>query len=341
MASSPPKYTLGQLATLLDVSCQGDDDIEITGLATLASAKAGQLSFLANPRYQKDLATTKASAVIVAENMVLSNPVNSLISPDPYLTFAKATQLFSVTNNQKGVHPSAVVSDSAHIDPLAYIGASAVVGANVRIGANTVIGSGAVIGDDSVIGNHCLVYANVSIYHGVTVGDDVIIHSGVVIGGDGFGFSPSDAGWVKITQFGGVRVGDRVEIGANTTIDRGALDDTLIGNGVIIDNQVQIAHNVELGDNTAIAACTAIAGSTVIGKNCIIAGAVGIVGHLEITDNVHITAMSMITKSIKSSGSYSSGTPMQESASWRKNAVRFTQLDTLVKRIQALENKLK
>ncbi|MEE8059918.1 MAG: UDP-3-O-(3-hydroxymyristoyl)glucosamine N-acyltransferase [Pseudomonadales bacterium] len=340
-----PNYTLGQLAELLDAECVGDAEVVISGLATLASAGEGRLSFLANLRYQKALATTSASAVIVSPEMVDVCPVHCLVSLNPYLTYAKASQLFAVRQGKgAGIHPTAVVSQTACVDASATIGPHASIGDNGVIGANTVIGPGCVIGDDSSVGKDCLLHANVSIYHGVNMGDRAIIHSAVVIGSDGFGFAPSPdkkkGGWLKIAQLGGVTIGDDVEIGAGTTIDRGALDDTVIGDRVILDNQVQIAHNVELGDNTGIAGCSAIAGSTKIGKNCTIAGAVGIIGHLTITDNVHITVRSLVTKSINKSGSYSSGTPMQETRTWKKNAVRFSQLDALVKRVAELEKKL-
>lgn len=337
------QYTLAELADLLAADCVGDSKLIISGLATLSSATTGQMSFLANSKYQKELESTKASAVILAQHMAEACPTNCLISDNPYLTYAKASQLFAPKKlgHKGGIHPSAVIDHSALIDPSAYVAANAVVEAGVTIGANSFIGPGTVIGCDSVIGENCHFYANVSIYHDVTIQHRVTIHSGVVIGSDGFGFAPAadkmKGGWVKIAQLGGVRIGSDVEIGAGTTVDRGALDDTIIEDRVIIDNQVQIAHNVRLGDNTAIAACTAIAGSTRIGKNCTIAGCVGIVGHLTITDDVHITAMSMITRSIDKPGSYSSGTHMQDTTQWRKNAVRFGQLDAIAKRLQKIE----
>ncbi len=338
------QYTLAELADLLDVTVMGDPDIVISGLATLASAGAGQLSFLANPKYHKALESTAADAVIVAPAMVDVCPCNSLVSDNPYVSYARASQLFAQAGvTQGGIHPSAVVSQTATIDASATIGANVSIADNVVIGANTVIGPGCVIGHDSVLGTNCLLHANVSIYHGIHIGNRVTIHSAAVIGADGFGFAPSPdrqkGGWIKIAQLGGVRIGNDVEIGAGTTIDRGALDDTIIGDRVILDNQVQIAHNVELGHNTAIAGCTAIAGSTKIGSNCTIAGGVGIVGHLTIADRVHVTAMSLITKSIGSPGSYSSGTGMMDSRHWRKNAVRFSQLDDLAKRLTELEKK--
>ena len=339
------QYTLGQLAELLDVSCVGDAQIVISGLATLSSAGVGQLSFLANPKYQQALKTTSAEAVIVADDMVAASPCACLVSVDPYLTYARASQLFAPLRvNGTGIHPTAAISDTATIHAGAVIGANASIGDRVVIGRDTVIGPGCAIGADSELGEACILYANVSIYHGVKIGNRTTIHSSCVIGADGFGFAPSAdrdrGGWVKIAQLGGVRIGDDVDIGAGTTIDRGALDDTVIGNRVILDNQIQIGHNVELGDNTAIAGCTCVAGSTKIGRNCTIAGAVGIGGHLIVVDNVHISAMTMVTKSLTEAGSYSSGIPVQDSNRWRKNAVRFSKLDEIAKRLADVEKKL-
>ncbi|WP_339339633.1 UDP-3-O-(3-hydroxymyristoyl)glucosamine N-acyltransferase [uncultured Oceanicoccus sp.] len=339
------QYSLAELAELLSVKYVGDAELVISGLATLANAGAGQLSFLANPKYKKALATTRAEAVIVAADMEGVGPANRLISDNPYLTYAKASQLFAASSlPQTGIHPSAVISPSASIDPSAYIGANVTIAEHAVIGAATVINAGCVIGNNTVLGEACLLHANVSLYHDVSLGNRVIVHSNTVIGSDGFGFAPSpdrdQGGWVKIAQLGGVVVGDDVEIGAGCTIDRGALDDTRIGDRVILDNQIQIAHNVELGVNTAIAGCVAIAGSTKVGKNCTIAGGAAITGHLTIADSVHITAFTLVTKSIAKAGTYSSGTPMQENRIWRRNAVRFSQLDEIAKRLSDLENKV-
>ena len=336
------QYTLAELADRLALDCVGDPNVVITGLATLASAAPGQLSFLANPKYQKDLLTTKASAVIVSAEMAELCSVNALVSANPYLSYAQSSQLFDRRRATQGfVDSSAVVSTTAHVDATASIAANAVVGDHVHIGANTTIGAGVVIGDNSIVGKDCLLHANVTLYHGVSIGNQVVLHSGCVIGSDGFGFAPSPNGYVKIAQLGGVQVGNNVEIGAGTTIDRGALDDTVIGNGVIIDNQVQIAHNVQIGDNTAIAGKAGVAGSTKIGKQCTLAGGVGLVGHITIADKVHITAHTVVSKSITKSGSYSSGTSMQETSAWRKSAVRISQLDDIARRLQRLEKTLK
>lgn len=338
---STGEYSLQALADILQLELQGDGDITINGLATLSAAQADELAFLANPRYAKQLEFTEAAAVIVtAESAELFSGAK-LISKNPYLSYAKASQLFKkIFSLTRGVHPSAVVSETASVATSASIGPHCVIGDNVFIGENVRLLAGVYIGDDSCIGDNSLLYANSSVYHHVSIGRDVIIHSGAVIGADGFGFAPKTDGWEKIEQLGGVVIGNRVEIGANTTIDRGALDDTNIGDDVIIDNLVQIAHNVIIGEGTAIAANTAIAGSAKIGRRCTIAGSCGIVGHIELCDGVHITAATVVTKSIKHSGSYSSGTPMQETSQWRKSAVRIAQLNDLNKKVKQLEQQL-
>lgn len=333
-------YSLKELASALGAEWKGNGETRISGLSTLTRAENGQLTFLANAKYQKHLESTQASVVIITDELSHLAPCDCLIHENPYLTFARATQLF---NNAPlavaGVHSTAVVAGSALVSPSASIGPNAVIADKAVIEDYAVIGAGCFVGEGSCVGASSCLHANVSVYHDVKIGQHCVIHSGAVIGADGFGFAPSEQGWQKIYQLGGVTVENRVEIGAGTTIDRGALLDTYIGEGVIIDNQVQIAHNVVIGEYTAIAGCTAIAGSTEIGKNCTIAGAVGIVGHLTIVDNVHVTAMSLVTGSIKKAGAYSSGTPMLETAKWRRNAVRYGQLDGLAKRVSKIEKK--
>ena len=338
--NSQPSYTLKALADLLDLELVGDANKRITGLATLPSADAGQLSFCTNKRYRKFLGTTKAGCVLLhsADKKLFAG--NSLYADDPYLVYARLTGLFAGDAGRKTstVHPGATIAADAQLGDNVFIGANVVIESGCVIGPGTQIHPGCYIGENVTIGADTVVYANVSIYHQVSIGDQCILHSGCVVGADGFGFAPSDEGWQKIHQLGGVEIGDQVEIGANTCIDRGALDDTVIGSGVKIDNLVQVAHNVRIGDNTAIAAFVGISGSTLIGRNCTIAGAVGIVGHLNITDNVHLTGMSMVTKSITRPGSYSSGTGLSETRQWRKNAVRFNQLDSIVRKLQSTSN---
>lgn len=337
-------YRLDQLAQLLETDFVGDGAYEVFGIATLANAGAGQLSFLSNPRYRKELISTRAGVVIVSPDMVDACPCHCLVSDSPYRVYAKASQLFLPhLNHPNGIHPSAVVAPTARIDSSASIGANCSIADDVTIGPDSILYPGVSVGERSSVGAGCRIYANVSIYHDVSIGDRVSLHSAVVVGSDGFGYAPAadfnNEGWVKIAQLGGVRIGDDVEIGAGTTIDRGALDDTVIGNRVIIDNQVQIAHNVTIGDNTGIAGCAAISGSTRVGRNCTIAGGAGLVGHIVIADGVHITAMSMVTRSITERGSYSSGTPMMNTREWRRSAVRFSQLDDLARRLADLEKK--
>ncbi len=334
----PKSWTLAELASALDAELKGKPDQVVTGLATLESATRDTLSFLANPAYESQLASTKAGAVIVHPNQADLCPVSALVVGNPYLAYAKASHLFdNAPHVSAEIHTSASVDVGAVVSNTASIGANAVIEAGVTIHDNVIVGPGCVVGANSVVGKYSRLHANVTLYHGVQIGEHCTLHSGAVIGGDGFGFANHDGKWQKIAQLGGVTIGNYVDIGVNTTIDRGAIDDTCIHDYVILDNQIQIAHNVEIGEGTAIAGCTGIAGSTTIGKHCTIAGAVGIAGHLTICDDVHITMRSAITRSITESGSYSSGTAMSKTREWRKNATRFRQLDRIVKRVQALE----
>ncbi|MBB3045932.1 UDP-3-O-[3-hydroxymyristoyl] glucosamine N-acyltransferase [Litorivivens lipolytica] len=335
-------FTLGELAEQLQLECVGDANLEIRGLATLASAGEGELTFLANPKYRRQLADTRASAVILHRDLASETDLPALISDNPYLAFARASALFDDTPYLEGVHPSAVVASTAQLGEGVSIGANAVVGEHCVIGEGTTLHPGAVLSDHVTLGPRCVIFPNVSIYHRVTIGSDARIHSGAVIGADGFGFAPNQGAWTKIFQLGGVRIGDRVEVGAGTTIDRGALDDTVIGNDVIFDSQVLIAHNVVIGDGCAFAGRAAVAGSTTIGKHCTVGGGAGIIGHLTVADRVHVTACTLVTKSINEPGvSYSSGTPMMPTSDWRRSAVRFAQLDTMNKRIAELEKQFK
>jgi len=339
--SGAKTFSLAELAAVLELNFQGDAATKLAGIAPLATANAGDLSFLSNSKFKAALQNSSASAVILHPELAVNYRGNCLIAVDPYLAYAKASALFDpLEKPQAGVHPSAVVV-AQDVDGSVSIGANCVVEKGAVIGAGTVLGPGTVIGANSRIGNNCYIHANVSIYHGVSIGNDVVIHSGVVIGADGFGFAASVQGWQKIHQLGGVRIGDRVEIGANSCIDRGALEDTVIGDGVICDDYTMIAHNVIVGNGTAMAAACQIAGSTVIGERCTFAGNVGVVGHITIADQVHITARTLITKSITKPGSYSSGTGMMETGVWRRNAARFAKLDELFRRVMFLEKKLK
>ncbi|WP_211825619.1 UDP-3-O-(3-hydroxymyristoyl)glucosamine N-acyltransferase [Kistimonas asteriae] len=334
-------FTLAELAEFLCADVQGDSTIVIHRLATLQEAGRGALTFLSNPAYEKFLSGTEASAVLLSPEMAEKYEGNALVMKDPYLGYARVSRLFEPEPVEYVVHPTAWVDETAVVSPEASIGPQVTIEAGASVAAGARIGAGSVIGRNSIIGKDTVLNPNVTICHGVVVGDRCILHSGAVLGSDGFGFAHDGQSWVKIAQLGGVVVGDDVEIGANSAIDRGALADTMIGHGVIIDNHVHIAHNVVIGDKTAIAGCTGISGSTKIGRNCIIAGGCGIAGHLEVTDGVHLAGMAMVTKSILKPGQYSSGSvgcmPVRE---WRKNTVRFRQLDDMARRLKELEKKL-
>ncbi len=334
--------TLGEVADRLGLECRGERARGLTGLANLALATEQQLSFLANPKYRKFLDSTRAGAIIVTREIAADTTFDCLISDNPYLSYARASHLFdNRPRMQPGIHAAAVVAASAAIGANVAIGAHCVIGEGVSIGDNTTINSGTVIGEHCVIGADCILHANVTLYHAIRVGDGCVIHSGAVIGADGFGFAPGPGGWEKIAQLGSVNIGNCVEIGANTTVDRGALEDTVIGDGAIIDNLCQIAHNVQIGEGTAIAGCVGIAGSAVIGAHCMIGGGAGIAGHITIVDGVQIQGRARIIGSIDKPGSYTSGTGMMETGLWRKNAVRFGQLDELYRRVVDLEKQLK
>ncbi len=338
---SMPVYTLGQLAERLGATLRGAEDQPISGLATLQEAGPEQLSFLANAQYRKFLSGCQAGAVLLTAADAEGYAGNALVVGNPYLAYAELSHLFDRKPRAlSGVHPTAVVAADAQIDASASIGAYAVIESGAKIAAGVTVGAQCVVGARSLIGEGGWLAPRVTLYHDVCIGKRVVIQSGAVIGGEGFGFANEKGVWQKIAQIGGVTIGDDVEIGANTTVDRGALSDTLIGNGVKLDNQIMIAHNVQIGDNTAMAGCAGISGSTKIGKNCMIAGGVGMVGHIEVCDNVFVTGMTMVTRSITEPGSYSSGTAMQPAAEWRKSAARIRQLDDMARRLQQLEKQL-
>ncbi|MBX8514791.1 UDP-3-O-(3-hydroxymyristoyl)glucosamine N-acyltransferase [Pseudomonas cichorii] len=329
---------LGQLAEYLGATLRGDQDKNITGLATLQEAGPDQLSFLANPQYRKFLVDARAAAVLLKPADAEGYAGDALLVPDPYLAYARISHLFDPKPKAAaGVHATALIAEDAQVDPAASIGAYAVIENGARIGANVTIGAHCFIGARCEIGEGGWLAPRVTLYHDVRIGKRVVIQSGAVLGGEGFGFANEKGVWQKIAQIGGVSIGDDVEIGVNTAIDRGALADTRIGNGVKLDNQIQIAHNVQIGDHTAMAACVGISGSTKIGKHCMLAGGVGLVGHIDICDGVFITGMTMVTHSITEPGSYSSGTAMQPAGEWRKSAARIRKLDDMARRLQKLE----
>jgi UDP-3-O-[3-hydroxymyristoyl] glucosamine N-acyltransferase len=330
--------TLGELAQQLGVELRGDATARVSGVATLRGARAGELSFLANPRYRRQLAVTRASAVVLGEADAPHCPVAALVAANPYACYARAARLLLPQAAPiPGIHPSAVVDPDACIDASASIAAHCVVEAGAVIGPRVYLGPRCLIGAAVRVGADSRLLAAVTVLAAARIGRRVVLHPGVVICSDGFGMAWDDDHWEPVPQLGSVRIADDVDIGANTTVDRGSLEDTVIETGVKIDNQVQVAHNVVIGAHTAIAGCVGISGSARIGSHCALAGGVGVVGHLEICDHVRITGMSMVTRSIREPGTYSAGTPLMPNAHWRRNAVTMKRLDALARRLRALE----
>ena len=320
----------------------GDAGVRISQIATLEKAQPDQISFLTNSKYRAQLASTRAGAVILGEADADATRLPRIIADNAYAYFARVSALLNpLPEAEPGIHPSAVIGAGAAIDATASIAATAVIGEGARIGAFSVVGAGCCIGANVVIGSHARLYPGVVIYHDCVIGDNLIAHSGAVIGSDGFGFAMDGDRWIKIQQIGRVVIGNDVEIGANTTIDRGALDDTVIEDGVKLDNQIQVAHNVHIGAHTAIAGCAGIAGSTTIGRYCRIGGSAGISGHLQIADHVEISAFTLIGKSIREAGSFTGAFPFAKTEDWRKNAVHLRHLDDLVQRVKTLEQEVK
>ena len=319
---------LGTIVEALGGVLHGNPEVQIQALAPLESAEPQDLSFLSHPKYQQQLASTRAGCVIVNPQMQAAAQARGacIVVDNPYLYFARVTQLWRRAQQQSAgprIHPSAVVDPDAHIDPSVQIGPLCVVERGARIGAETVLRSRVTVSEDCVIGERC------------------ILHPGVVIGADGFGFAKDGERWEKIEQLGAVRIGNDVEIGANTCIDRGALQDTVIEDGVKLDNLIQIGHNVKVGRNTAMAGCVGVAGSATVGANCTIGGSAGVLGHLTIADDVHVSSFSLVTRSIHKPGHYTGFFPLEENASWEKNAATLKQLSTLRERVRALEKELK
>ena len=334
-------YRLSEIAARLGGRVLGDAEACVCQVATLETAQPAQISFLAHSKYRAQLASTRAGAVILGEADADATGLPRIISDNPYAYFAKVSALLNpLPQDSPGIHPGAIIGAGAKIDATASIAALAVIGDGVVIGAHSVIGAGCYIGANTVIGSHARLYPRVVIYPDCRIGNQLIAHSGVVIGSDGFGIAMDERRWLKIPQIGRVMIGNDVEIGANTTIDRGALDDTVIEDGVKLDNQIQIAHNVRIGAHTAIAGCVGIAGSTTIGKYCRIGGSAGILGHLQIADHVEIAAFTLIGKSIREAGSYAAIFPFSKIQEWRKNTVHLRHLDDLVQRIKILEQKI-
>ena len=328
------------IAAAIGAELLGDGDTAITAIATLDSATKGSIAFITGRKYLDALRTTSASAVILEKGFATETSVTRLIMDNPYLGYAKLTQMWVASSDTLStvlIHRSASVSDDATVADDVSVGANAVIESGAVIDAGSVIGAGSYIGHGVSIGAGTVIHPNATIMNGCTVGRDCEIHSAAVIGSDGFGFAPGADGWEKIHQLGSVVIGDRVNIGAGTTVDRGALENTVICDGAILDNLIQVAHNVTIGANTAIAGCTGIAGSTTIGANCRIGGAVCITGHINICDGVTVTGTSFVNRSVDEPGSYSSGFPLQTTSQWRKNAVRLHRLDELTRQVGKLK----
>lgn len=332
---------LADLARQLDAELRGAGDIVISGIASMQSAQNGQITFLASSHYRGQLENCQASAVVLTTEDLPWWLGAALIVKNPYLSYARLAQLFDATPQPASkIAASAIIDVTATLGSNVAIGANAVIESGVELGNNVIIGAGCFIGKNTRIGKGSQLWANVSVYHEVIIGEYSLIQSGAVIGSDGFGYANDCGKWVKIPQLGSVIIGNRVEIGACTTIDRGALDNTQIGNGVIIDNQCQIAHNVIIGDYTAVAGGAIIAGSLVIGRHCMIGGGCVIKGHMEICDNVTVTGMGMVMRSISEPGIYSSGIPLQPNKTWRKTAALVMNIDEINKRLKKIERKV-
>jgi len=333
--------TLGELASTLDAELIGDGDYVIEAAASLESATPACITFAGSDQYRKFLATTRAGAVILRPEDSAQYRGNRLLLDDPHLAFARAVALLNPAPAlPRGMHATAIVDSSASVPVSCSIGANVVIEAGAELGERVVIGAGSFVGHGVTIGTDSRIDSNVSLYAGTRLGERVVIHAGAAVGAEGFGYTRDGANWVAVPQVGGVRIGDDVRIGANTTIDRGALDDTVIERGVKIDNLVQIAHNVRVGEDTIMAGCVAIAGSCRIGKRCMFGGRVGVTDHVEIADDVQVMATSLVSHSIWQAGTYSSVMPLDENRSWRRNAARFKSLDRIARRLRDLERKI-
>ena len=338
MSGSGSTYSLREIAGLFGGEIVGDPEVRVERVATLENAGKGCIAFLANERYAKQAQVTRAGAVIVAPAARQATTVTRIVCSNPYAYFARVSALFNPPRKpEPGVHPSAVVHETASVHPGAEVGACVVVSRAASIEAGAVIGAGSFVGAGVRVGRDSRLHASVTIYDDCVLGERVVLHSGVVIGADGFGIAFDEERWVKVPQIGRVVIGDDVEVGANTTIDRGAIDDTVIGDGVKLDNQIQIAHNVHIGAHTAIAACTGISGSVEIGRHCRIGGGVGIAGHLTIADHVEISGHTAVTKSIDTPGVYTGVYPFERNRDWRRNAAQLRHLAELQRRLSALE----
>ncbi|MBX5463164.1 MAG: UDP-3-O-(3-hydroxymyristoyl)glucosamine N-acyltransferase [Steroidobacteraceae bacterium] len=330
--------TLGELAVRFGCGLHGDPDVRVDSVAALSNAHPGSVTFLANPRHRPRLAGTRASAVVLEASAVAECPVAALVAVNPHATFARiAALLHPRPAAPPGIHPSALVSPEARVDPEAHIGAFVSIGPRTVIGPRAVIGPHCVVEDGVEIAEDVHLVARVTVCHNVKIGARTLVHPGAVIGSDGFGFAREGERWLKVPQVGGVVIGADVEIGANTTIDRGAIGDTVLADGVKLDNHIQIGHNCVIGAHTAMAAHVGVSGSVTIGQRCMLAGKVGVVGHLTICDDVTVTGYTMVSHSIRHPGVYSGGIPAEDARTWRRLVGRFKRLDSLVRRVAAVE----
>ncbi len=334
-------YRLTDIVARFGGRVMGNGDTTVSQIATLDSAQSDRIAFLANSKYRAQLATTHAGAVILGEPDADATTLPRVVCDNPYAYFAKVSALLNPPPQlEPGIHPSAVIGNGAKVDPSAHVGAHVTIGAGASIGAGCVVMEGCSIGAGTVLGRNARLYPRVVVYHDCVIGNNLIAHAGAVIGADGFGMAMEKGRWLKIPQIGRVVIGDDVEIGANTTIDRGALDDTVIEDDVKLDNQIQVAHNVRIGAHTAIAGCVGIAGSARIGKYCRIGGSAGILGHLEIADGVEIASFTLVGKSIREPGSYAGIYPFAKNDEWRKNAVHLRHLDELAHKVKLLQQEI-
>jgi len=341
ISSHPKSFSLRELVEEFGGEVVGNPDVRVMHVATLATAGSETITFVANERYLPHLAGSHAAAVILHRTMRDATEKPRIVCANPYAYFAQVSQLLNPPRRVRpGVHETAVVEGSAIVGEGVEVGPLVSIGRRSSVGARSLIGAGTVIGEEVTVGEDVRIYGNVTIYDGCVIGDRVILHSGAIIGADGFGIAWADDRWIKVPQIGRVIIGDDVEVGASTTIDRGAMDDTVIEEGVKLDNQIQIAHNVRIGAHTAIAACAGVAGSAKIGRCCRIGGASGIAGHLTIADHVEISTHTLITKSIDKPGVYTGAYPFDVNREWRRNAVQLRHLGDLAERIRALEESL-
>jgi UDP-3-O-[3-hydroxymyristoyl] glucosamine N-acyltransferase len=334
-------YRLADIVERFGGRVEGDAETTVNQIATLDSAEANQIAFLANSKYRTQLESTHAAAVIVSQADAEATAIPRIVCDNPYSYFAKLSAFLNpLPDFPAGIHPSAVIGEGANVSPAAYIGPHVTIGEGASVGADSVIMSGCSIGARASIGENTRLYPRVVVYHDCVVGHNCIVHSGAVIGADGFGIAMDAGAWLKIPQIGRAIIGNDVEIGANTTVDRGALDDTVIEDGVKLDNLVQIAHNVRIGAHTAMAGCSGIAGSTTIGRYCRIGGSAGISGHLTIADGVEVSAFTLVAKSIREPGTYSGSYPFSEINDWRKNAVHLRHLGEMAARLKQMEKEI-